>query len=522
MRLLAAICAAAALAAPCFGQSDGRILLIDRPTGPRAANIDLTDYVSRDLSAAGGYQPVIYKPSLQAVKEAVASNALAAADLTEPLSVESARKIAKALGFRQILLLSGQSTPSGVAGNAEMERMTGQQTWSSVFVFKLEPYRGKSGKPSLIEGIKAQVALIVQKVTGKASQIITQDPIAVKVEPKEPGPAPKTPDKSDTDSATPPKVEPGAPQAPNPPARPAYELQADRYRREGDHPNLILSLRKAVNEKPREAGLRRQLIQAYMDRGLHDSARSEAARAAVLIPEDAGIRRILGEAYLKSGDPDSALRELTAAVKANPKDVLALVAIGDVHFASARSPEAEKAFIEAAAADSAHPLPHRRLARLYADRGQYSDALKSLTIVRGAVKDAEADSLVPDYAAILGVLDSGLTEVLTRVQMNRQAVIDGTRNREQAFTFGVTQRKRAEEISAFLDSMPTIPALSKVQNLYGQAAGFVIQACEASLLHVENQDTKRDEEASLLRLEATRALSDASKRLKDVSSKPPA
>ena len=514
---------------PCVGQGGESILLVNRPAGPKESGIDLTDYAARDLSQVPGFSAIIFKPGLQAVKDAVAANALTAEDLKLPLTEESSRKIARALGFRQILRLSARSTPDGVAAEAELERLSGQQAWGVVFNQKLEPYKGRGGKPSLLEGIKAQVAVIVQRVTGAPSQVQVQDPIAIRTDPKETGKGKKQPDsppnplkgglrndtalpKTDTAPPSP------APQAAQPPG-PAYELLADRYRREGDQANLIIALRKAVNERPRESRLRRDLIQAYLDRGWHAQARDEAVRAVSLAPDDAALRRMLGEAYLRSGDSDSALKELQEAVRSNPKDVVSLVGLGDVYFTLAKLDEAEKAYLAAAQAEPKHPSPNRRLARIYVDRGQYSDAVKAIAAARGAVKDEEADSLLPDYAAYLGILESALGEVLARIQANRQAVTDGSRTREQAFAFGVVQRKRAEDIAGFLDSMPPIPTLLHIQRLYAQAAGFVIQAAESALLTIENPDTRREEEASLLRLEATRALADASKRLKAAESK---
>ena len=507
-------------------QRPGRIVIFDQPIGARGSNIDLTDYVSRELSIAA-FEPMVFKPHVPAVKEAVAAGKLSTEDFKQPLSPETSRKIAGALGFRQLLRVSGRSTPDGVAADAELERLAGQQSWSSVSVVKLEAYKPRGSKPSLLEGIKAQVALIVQRITGAPGQVTTQDPIAVKVAPNDPRPAPKNaapPEKTDppvsslatAGTSKPPAANP-IPSAP----RPNYDLIADRYRRDGDHANLIIVLRKAVNDQPREVRLRKELIEAYLARGWSDAARDEAARAVALSPSDAGLRRILGEAYLKSGDTDAALREMSEAIKANPKDAASLVALGDIYLASAKVTEAEKAFVDASLADPAHPLPHRRLARLYADRGQLSAALKSISSVRAGVKDENADSLLPDYVGILGILEAALSEVLTRVQTNRQAVTDGKVSREIGFSNGTAQRKRAEEIAAFLDAMPSIPSLDKIQSLYGQAAGFVIQSAEATLLFLETQDSKRDQEAALLRLEAVRALSDASKRLKAASTPAP-
>ncbi len=524
-RQVVSIAALLVVAAPCSAQRGETILLVNRPAGPKESAIDLTDYVARDLSQVPGFTPIIFKPNLQTVKDAVAANQLAQEDAREPLTPESARKVARALGFRQILRLSARSTPNGVAAEAEMERLSGQQAWGVVFTQKLEPYKSRGGKPSLLEGIKAQAAVIVQRVTGAPTQVQTQDPIAIRTDPKDPAKPSKQPDstvkkdvppvKPDDPVPTPPSA---APQ-PAPLAGPSYELLADRYRREGDQANLILALRKAINDKPKESRLRRELIQVYIERGWHSMARDEAARAVSLAPEDAALRRMMGEAYLRSGDLESALRELQEAVRSNPNDVVTLVGIGDVYFGSAKLEDAEKAYSAAVKADPKHPLPHRRLARILVDRAQYPEALKAIAAARGSVKEEEADSLLPDYAGYLSVLESALNEVLARIHFNRQAVRDGSRTREQGFTFGVSQRKRAEDIASFLDTVPPIPSLLHIQRLYAQAAGFVIQAAEAALLTVENQDTRRDEEASLLRLEATRALSDASKRLKAVTTK---
>src|SRR5262249_32518277 len=112
----------------------------------------------------------------------------------------------------------------------------------------------------------------------------------------------------------------------------AAEILVDRFRGKGDLPNLIISLRRAINDKPYEPQLRSELVQAYMEKGWKESARDEAARAVQLAPNSASLHRLYGEGLLETNDAEGAVRELNEAVRLEGADAANHVSLGEAYW----------------------------------------------------------------------------------------------------------------------------------------------------------------------------------------------
>src|SRR5258706_13505442 len=117
------ICAlvfALGLSAPSCAQRAPSVLVVAHPTtrADKAPFVDLTSYVGQAMADSGKYDPIVFRPTMQIVKDARAAGSLTESDLTMPLTKDSSRKIARALGAGFILRLTAANTKEGLAGQA--------------------------------------------------------------------------------------------------------------------------------------------------------------------------------------------------------------------------------------------------------------------------------------------------------------------------------------------------------------------------------------------------------------------
>jgi len=576
--LLACLAGAPCPAQEAEEQRPAVLVISQAPAGmSQEAFVDMAPQLVRALQGTGAYRVIPFAPSSPALRAAIDAGKLTPADVTAPISAVAARKIALALDASQILRAAAYRTAAGIACDVELESRVGQSQWSTTFSASQPPFRAKNRRTELLEGIYGQVSAIVQRMTGSAPAVPAElqpearppsgrgarraEPRggkaageakpanrnarddkgratgastpgdkpasggAAAASPPAPGEKPADGEAAASAQGTPPKPAEGTAEAtPTPtgaarqPA--AREVLIDRFRRQGDLANLIVSLRRAVNERPRDARLRRDLVQAYRERGMTAAARDEVLRAVALAPEDPTLRRMLGDAHLDEGDAEAAIREYQEAVRLQPADALSHVALGDAYWNSGKSEEAMKAYEAGARADGNHPLPLRRRALVHARRNQLAEAAAAMKRARevGGVADAEAyarDAL--DLARMVG---QNLEEALATLLRSRRDFVAGSMTREEAHRAVSGARARASACADFLGELPAPDGLSGAFATMAQAAALAAQAGENLLLFLETQSEVADRESTLLRMEASRQLADGAKRLQPAPTRP--
>lgn len=326
-----------------------------------------------------------------------------------------------------------------------------------------------------------------------------------------------------------PDVTPGQPSeiappevAPPPRAAPVdYESQVARYRQNGDLANVITSLRHAVNERPRDMGLRHLLVQAYRDRGLIEQALQETARALGVDPKNSGLHRLYGEALLARGDVSGARKAFEEAAKADPSDIAAQVALGDVRLADNQFTEAAAAYEAAGKSDPRSPLPHRRLARLLlgraaADPGQYAAALTHINQARALLAQGDTETYLDDYAAFMRVMESRLRDMLDQLQAAYKALHDGKRNREESVRTAAEMRERSKAAIDFLEKLPPGAGQDVTHAQYQQGAALTQQAIDLFRDFLKQGQTSTEEAFSAARSDALHEFGAAARRLNAV------
>ena len=294
------------------------------------------------------------------------------------------------------------------------------------------------------------------------------------------------------------------------------EAAADRYRQIGDLSNAIESLRQAINENPRDVNLRKKLIIAYQDRQMPDMAVSEIERAVALAPNDADLSRLRANSYLGKGDTVNAIKMLRAIVAANTRDTAAQVALGDALMADSQFADAIAAFESATKNDSKSPLPHRRLARIFAaragsDLAQYAACLQQIEQARSLTPATDTQTYQGDYFEIMLLLESRLKDMLDQVNETFGGV--GKRTPADLMQHATDLKERAEAASDFLDKLPPAAGQDVTHAHYGQGAALLIQSVGYLRKYIPSNEAQIATSLRATRSDALTELSDAHNRL---------
>jgi tetratricopeptide (TPR) repeat protein len=316
---------------------------------------------------------------------------------------------------------------------------------------------------------------------------------------------------------TPDRVPPNATSSANP-VPTDYEAMAARYRQTGDLANVIVALRRAINERPKDVGLRRELIQAYQQRGLYDAALSETNRINRINPSEGSIHRLSGDTLMAKGDLAGALKEYREAVKADPKDVLAQVALGDALLLDNQYMEAIGIYEEATKTDPRSPLPHRRLARALAGRAaadptQYAASLAQVKTARALTPSGDIDTYLDDYTQLMRLMEGRLRDILEELQGAYQAKVQGKRMVDELKSATADMKARGEAAADYLDKLPPAVGEDVTHAHYQQGAALVLQALSLFGDYLDKGDANLADTFQGAMLDARREFSVASKRL---------
>ncbi len=263
--------------------------------------------------------------------------------------------------------------------------------------------------------------------------------------------------------------------------RPDYEGQANRYRQTGDFSGAVVALRKAVNDRPHDINLRRQLIQAYQSRQMPEAAHGEALRALRMDAGNANLYRLYGEVLMAEGDLAGATLAFQDGIKADPADIGCQVALGDVLLVENHFVQALDAYSAASKNDPKSPLPHRRIARALAaragtDTDQYKASLSEIRAARELTPPTDTASYLDDYIAIMRIVDSRIRQLLEELQAANQARVQLTRTQPELLRLIADIKDRSAALSDYLDKLPPAVGHEITQAYFVQANAYLSQS----------------------------------------------
>lgn len=315
------------------------------------------------------------------------------------------------------------------------------------------------------------------------------------------------------------KTQAEAQPSPNNSARFDTETSIIRFRQSGDLANVIQSLRRAINDKPKEVGLRRQLVLAYKERQMLDAALGEASRAIQIMPEESTLYRLKGDILAAKGDTVGATAAYNEAIaKGGSSDIASQVALADALLADNRVEEAAKSYEAALKADPKNPLPLRRLARVSAaqaltDPTQYAASLDYLKRARDLTPTSETEGYLDDYVALLHLIESRLKSALGEAQANLQAQRTGKLTTSDLKRSLADLKDRATALNDYLDKLLPGAGQNLTHAHYQASASMLLQAVSLYRDYLNTNDPTAESAVRGAIVDGFRELNDASKRL---------
>ncbi len=296
------------------------------------------------------------------------------------------------------------------------------------------------------------------------------------------------------------------------------EEQLQHYRQEKDLANVILALRRALNERPNELMLREQLVQAYQDRGMFPMARLEVERAMLLQPESTILRRLYGNILFNQGDVPNALKSYREAIRLDSKNVLAQIALGDALLADNQFKEAFEVYEAAIKNSPDSPIPYRRLARALLTRADtdpknYAASIDAILKAKAKTPPTDIDGYTEDYIAIMRLMESRIRDMVSDLQNGIAGYKQGKIKPTELNRTLNDMKERAKYAEDYLDSLPPAAGHDPTHAKYQQGAAFLSQAISLFRAYLQDNDAMTETTVRTTLVNANRELNAASTRL---------
>lgn len=280
---------------------------------------------------------------------------------------------------------------------------------------------------------------------------------------------------------------------------------AERYAQQKDLPNVIYSLRQAVNLEPKTVSVRVKLAEAYSALGMIDEAVDELRRALLFRPDDPTIHKALGEYYVAGGSLKDAAELFREAIKLDAGNVEARISLGNILWNQSKLDEAAAVFEEAAKLDPSNAVPHERLYKLYWARKNFPLAVEHL--IASKASTAALDEAAR-YKLMAGAVHGRLGEIMGKIDENWKDYQIGSLAREDYYRDCSDTADRIGELAAFL-STQTAPGGLKGAHAHGVlSASLMSQSVSSMVSYLETDKQQYSEQAALFREEAQTELDD--------------
>ncbi len=296
--------------------------------------------------------------------------------------------------------------------------------------------------------------------------------------------------------------------------------EGQKYARAGDLANAIEAYRRAIDAKPADPEPRRRLIEALLQRRMESTAVAEGTRAVQLVSDSTPLLLELADAYMSANRLDEAEVTYRRMLERDPQNVPAWLHLGDLMWNRARIPEAEECYTQAAQRAPTSTDPLMRLAKLYLARGQYTRARETVGALYGLIPEEDETRRGQVYVTLIEGAEAGLTQLSQRIQEAVASYTNGDVTLETLFRTVKGLETQGNQLRQFLQSLKPIPRVLDAHNRFLLSSSLLQQSLGSLLSFAETKETRFQDEGMLLRSEALRELSTASRALRTSMVKP--
>ncbi len=296
--------------------------------------------------------------------------------------------------------------------------------------------------------------------------------------------------------------------------------EGQKYARAGDLANAIEAYRRAIDAKPADPEPRRRLIEALLQRRMESTAVAEGTRAVQLVSDSTPLLLELADAYMSANRLDEAEVTYRRMLERDPQNVPAWLHLGDLMWNRARIPEAEECYTQAAQRAPTSTDPLMRLAKLYLARGQYTRARETVGALYGLIPEEDETRRGQVYVTLIEGAEAGLTQLAQRIQEAVASYTNGDVTLETLFRTVKGLETQGNQLRQFLQSLKPIPRVLDAHNRFLLSSSLLQQSLGSLLSFAETKETRFQDEGMLLRSEALRELSTASRALRTSMVKP--
>ncbi len=304
---------------------------------------------------------------------------------------------------------------------------------------------------------------------------------------------------------------------------PDYSTLAAHFHDAGDTASQIVFLRRAINDHPRDAGLRAALAQAYQDRQMPDAAAAEVVRALSLVPDDPDLLRVYGGLLLAQGNVQGAEKAYRDVLVRTPQDTRTQVALGDALRLDNQFADSAAAYEAAAKTDPKLALPHRRLAlamleRAAADPARYGASLAEAKLARELAVATGSQDYAADYPVLMTLVGKRLRDTIDEMNGNFSARLQGKVSVNDLVRVCSDLKVRGEALTDYLDKLPVAAGQDATHIHFQQSGALMLQAISLLRSYALGGDDATIQAMKDARLEAMREIETAQKRMTAVRS----
>ena len=477
MRILVFLLAAAAAAPPIPSPSTNRpahptiMIMVEKSVkGSSTLTNALQTALQNTLGAEGAFTPIVYRPDLSVIRNALKSHVLSPEELKEPIGAEALMHIANTMQTSDLLWIKIHQQAQTIDADYEVMISTGSGFWITPLISHISEPRYSLKRKLSDAAIVASLTDSITSKLGDPSHLLSQIEVGSRTVVTGDASEVKKPQLAS-------KASPSAMSAV--PAH-DYAASAKRYLQSNDLPNAVTMLRRAINDDPMNPALRGELAHTYLKMNLPILAGRVVAESSLLLPNNPDISRIQAEILLEEGKAADAIVLFQNMIKSAPKDVNLRISYADALLADSRYSEAETEYTKAMQIAPSNPQPSLKLASFYfqqadGDANDYPKSLESIQRARSLISPVENAVYSTEYKSLMQMAGERIRDMSDSLQALYSLSLGGDKSRPSLLKTLTDIQARAAALSDYLDNLTPAHDMSDAQAHFSQSAAMLLQ-----------------------------------------------